>query len=199
MRAGRPSEPAAPNCHRTDIRYLRAVSPSEPAAPNCHRTDIRYLRAVRCALTCSAARRVAALCRLPKAWTASPQVAKQVPSISNLDSRRSAPADGVGIGAGPIAGDDLHPRPIAEPGGNGCGFRIGQEIDYFVCLEIDQHGAVATPTPPSPVVDTKNAGYHNVRLVIRADASRSSVSELVGTEIRVAKRAPASPRSARPR
>ena len=71
-----------------------------------------------------------------------------MPSISNLDSRRSALTDGVGIGAGPIAGDDLHPRPIAEPGGNVCGLAIGQEIDYFVRLEIDQHGTVATPTSP---------------------------------------------------
>ena len=83
-------------------------------------------------------------------------VAEQVPSIGDLDGVRGTLADAVGVGTGTIAGDDLDARPVTQPGGDGSSLAIGQEIDHPVCLEVDQHRAVATPTPPGPVVNPED-------------------------------------------
>ena len=77
--------------------------------------------------------------------------------------------------------------------------RSGSKIDHLVRLEVDQHRAVATAAPPGPIIDAKDARHRRHLSGRRADARRSSVSGLVGAEMRAARRAPASPPSARPR
>jgi hypothetical protein len=86
-----------------------------------------------------------------------PEIAEQVPSISDLDRTWRTLANAISIGAGAVTSDDLDAWTIPQPGSNGGGFTIGQEIDDVIAFEAHQHGAVATTTPPGPVVDTKDA------------------------------------------
>jgi hypothetical protein len=84
------------------------------------------------------------------------KVAEQVPSVGDLNGIRRTLPDPVGISARPITGNDLHARMLAQPGGDGCGFPIGQEIDDGVRLKIHHHRAVASAPLPRPVVDPEN-------------------------------------------
>ena len=84
------------------------------------------------------------------------EVAEQVPSIGDLDGIRGTLPDAIGVGAGMIAGDDLDARPVPQPGGNGGGLAVGQQIDHPVGLDVDRHRAVAAPAPPGPVIDSED-------------------------------------------
>jgi hypothetical protein len=50
-----------------------------------------------------------------------PEIAQQVEAIGNLDRLRSPDSNAVGIGAGPVAGDDLDAGMGLQPGGDGLG------------------------------------------------------------------------------
>lgn len=70
------------------------------------------------------------------------EVAPDVPAISNLD-RLGCPAVGaVGVGAGAVAADDLHTGVLLEPGGQGVGGAVGQDVDRSSRADVDQDGAV---------------------------------------------------------
>ena len=49
------------------------------------------------------------------------QIAQQVEPVGNLDRLRSAGANAVGKGTGPVAGDDLDAGMRLQPGGDGLG------------------------------------------------------------------------------
>ena len=85
-----------------------------------------------------------------------PEIAKQVPPVSDLDSTRCTLANTVGISSCTIAGDDLYAWAIPQPGGERCSLTISEKVDHPVRLQVDQHCAVVTATPPRPVVDTQN-------------------------------------------
>ena len=53
------------------------------------------------------------------------EIAQQVEPVGNLDRLRSPGANAVGIGAGPVAGDDLDAGMRLQPGGDGLGLRSG--------------------------------------------------------------------------
>ena len=57
------------------------------------------------------------------------QIAQQVEAVGHLDRLRSAGANAVGKGTGPVAGDDLDARMILQPGGDGLGTAIRQQLD----------------------------------------------------------------------
>ena len=66
------------------------------------------------------------------------QIAQQVEPVGHLDRLRSAGANTVGEGTGPVAGDDLDARMILQPGGYGLGTAVRQQLDWPVAtLEID--------------------------------------------------------------
>src|SRR3954447_21842369 len=86
------------------------------------------------------------------------QIAQQVEAIGNLDRLRSAGANAVGEGAGAVAGDDLDAGMRLQPGGDGLGRAVGQQVDWLVgALEMYDNGAVAPAAAPGPVIDTDDA------------------------------------------
>ncbi len=96
----------------------------------------------------------------PGALNSLPEVAEQVPSIRDLDGVRGTLANAVAVDAGAIARDNLDARMLAKPRGDRCRFTIGKQVDYFVCLKIDQSGPILPATPPSPVIDPKHTKGH---------------------------------------
>ena len=56
------------------------------------------------------------------------QIAQQVEPVGHLDRLRSAGANAVGKGAGPVTGDDLDAGMRLEPGGDGLGRAVGQQV-----------------------------------------------------------------------
>ncbi len=86
------------------------------------------------------------------------EIAQQVEAVGNLDRLRSAGPDTVGIGAGPVAGDDLDAGVCLQPGGDGLRLAIGQPINWPVgTLQIHDQGAVAPAPTPGPVIDADDA------------------------------------------
>jgi hypothetical protein len=70
-----------------------------------------------------------------------------------------APLDGlVAIGAGAIAHDDLDGRMVLQPGGQGLGRAVGQQVDDPVTLQVAQDRAVALAFAPGPVINTQDTG-----------------------------------------
>ena len=88
------------------------------------------------------------------------KVAQHVPAISDLDGLRSAVAGTLGVGAGAIARDDLHSGVIPQPGREGLGLSIRQQVHHLVPLEVDQDRPVAMTAAPSPIVDAQHARGH---------------------------------------
>src|SRR4051812_18176531 len=87
------------------------------------------------------------------------QIAQQVETVGNLDSIRSAGANAVGKGAGPVAGDDLDAGMRLQPGGDGLSRAVGQQIDRLVgTLEIDDNCAVAPAAAQSSMPMTRAGG-----------------------------------------
>jgi hypothetical protein len=89
------------------------------------------------------------------------KIAEQMPTIGDLDGARSTLTNAVGIGASTIAGDDLNAGPIAQPRGDSCSLAIGQEINHFVRLEVDQHRAIATTASPRPIIDAEDTRHRH--------------------------------------
>jgi hypothetical protein len=85
------------------------------------------------------------------------KVAQQMPPIGYLDRFRRALPYAIGIGAGPVARDDLDPGVLAKPFGQARSLPVGQEVDHRVALQVDQHRAVAVTAAPGPVINRKNA------------------------------------------
>ncbi len=144
------------------------------------------------------------------------KVAEQVPSIGDLDSSRCALTNAVSVSAGTIASDNLRARAIPQPVSDGRGLAIGQEIDHLVCLKVQEHRSVAAAASPTlrwlsngcavgtlaSSAQSSMPRTRGLRIICPgrgAAARRNSVSGLVGVEMRLARRAPASPPSARPR
>jgi hypothetical protein len=86
------------------------------------------------------------------------EIAQQVEPVGDLDCLRSPGPNAVGIGAGPVTGDDLDAGMRLQPGGDRLGLAIGQEVDGAIgALQIHDQGAVALATAPGPVIDTDDA------------------------------------------
>src|SRR4029453_144879 len=81
-------------------------------------------------------------------------VAQQMPPAGNLDGLRRPLAGALGVGAGPIADDDLDRRMVLEPRGQGLGRAIGQQVDAAPALEITEDRAVALAF--APVIDAED-------------------------------------------
>jgi CRISPR/Cas system-associated exonuclease Cas4 (RecB family) len=145
------------------------------------------------------------------------EVAQQVPTVSNLNSVRRPLADTVSIGACAVARDNLDTGVLAKPGGQRFRLSVGQQIHDLIAFQIDQNGSVAmaaTPALPwlsngfaagtfASVAQSSTASTRGVAAGLSADtaeaAIRNSVSALIGTATRSARRVPASPPRASPR
>ena len=68
------------------------------------------------------------------------QILEQVKPISDLGGLGCPLVRPIGIGSGPIARDDFHPRVGSQPLRQGLGLPIGQQGDRLPAFQIDQHG-----------------------------------------------------------
>ena len=75
---------------------------------------------------------------VPKSLNRLAEIAQEVPSIGDLDSTRGTLTDAFGVGTRTIAGDYLDTGPTTQPGSDGGGLTIGQEIDHVVRLDVDE-------------------------------------------------------------
>lgn len=108
------------------------------------------------------------------------KVAQHVPPVGDLNGIRRTVASPFSVDAGAIAGDDLHPGTVSQPGRERPGVSIGQQVH--------QDRPVAMAAAPSPVVDAQHARGHRRCCIpaglacgpeqrIRADGDRQSLGE----------------------
>jgi hypothetical protein len=83
------------------------------------------------------------------------QVLRQVETICNLHGVRSATCRAIGVGTTSIPTDNLDPRSVVQPGSQGIGRPIWQQVNNLVLLQIDQDGPIGVALPLRPVVDPK--------------------------------------------
>jgi hypothetical protein len=70
------------------------------------------------------------------------QVLQQVKPISDLGGLWRPLAGPVGIGSGPIARDDHHPRVASKPLRKGLGLAFGKQGHWLPALQVNQHRAI---------------------------------------------------------
>jgi hypothetical protein len=139
-----------------------------------------------------------------------------VPTVSDLNRVRRPLAGSVGVGAGAIARDNLDTGVLAKPRGQRFSLSIRQQVHDLIALQIDRNSSVAvSATPPlvwlstgyadgtfASLAQSSTASTHGVGAGLSFNAVeaaiRSSVSALIGTATRSARRVPASPPSASP-
>jgi hypothetical protein len=80
------------------------------------------------------------------------EVVPQVPPVGYLDRCGCAGAGAVGVGAGAVPADHLHPGVLEQPGREGVGFPVREQVDRTVGIHVDQHGAVPVAAPQREVV-----------------------------------------------
>ena len=86
------------------------------------------------------------------------QVLEQGKPIGDLGGLWCAVARPVGIGFGPIARQDLHPRVGLKPLRQGCPLPVGQQGHRLPALQIDQDRAIGLAFPQGEIVDTEHPG-----------------------------------------
>jgi len=104
------------------------------------------------------------------------EIAEKIPAIRDLDGVRSAGPNAVGVGAGAVAGNNLHPGMGFQPCRHGLRVAVGQPVDGTVALQIDDDRAVALTTPPGPVVDADDAWRRHRRQGSRPDQAQQRVA-----------------------
>ena len=82
----------------------------------------------------------------------------------------------LGVDAGPIAADDLDPRPVGQPAGEGLGAAIRQEVDHTPAFEIAQDRAVALATTPGPIIDPEDPWGMDEMLSAGSDHAQQRVA-----------------------
>ena len=99
-------------------------------------------------------------------------VAQQMPPVGDLNGLRRSLAGSIGVGAGPIADDDLDRRMVLEPRGQGLGRAVGQQVDAAPALEITEDRAVALAFAPGPVIDAEDTRRERRIEIGLADAAQ---------------------------
>ncbi|SDA34596.1 hypothetical protein SAMN02799622_05865 [Methylobacterium sp. UNC378MF] len=80
------------------------------------------------------------------------EIAQEVEAIKDLLGLRGTGAHALGEDLGAVAGDDLDTEMSPQPPGDTDGIPVSQQIDDGMPFEIDDHGPVAPPASPSPLV-----------------------------------------------
>src|SRR4051794_31222742 len=119
-------------------------------------------------------------------------VAQQMPPVGDLNGLLRSLAGSLGVGAGPIAHDDLDRRMVLEPRGQGLGRTVGQQVDPAPALEVTEDRAVAPAFAPGPVIDAEDTRRERRSEIV--DAAQQGRRTM---PIRVAMCAPGLPPSAR--
>src|SRR4051794_33388215 len=85
------------------------------------------------------------------------EVAQQMPPVRDLDSIWRSLPDAVGVDAGAVTRDDLHPRVPLQPRRQALDPAVRQQVEYPVLLQVDEDGPVAVTAPPRPIIDPEHA------------------------------------------
>jgi hypothetical protein len=85
------------------------------------------------------------------------EIAQEVEAIEDLLGLRGTGAHALGEDLGAVAGDDLDTGMSPQPPGDTDGIPVRQQVDDGMPFEIDDHGPVAPPASPSPLVDPDDA------------------------------------------
>lgn len=125
------------------------------------------------------------------------QVVPKVPPIGDLQGLWGAAGGAVGEERGPVAADDLDAGALGEPGREGVGLPVGQEIDRTTCLDVDVHGSVVLSLALGVFIHPEHAGRGRGRIRKRGDQPQQGVAADWRPKESVM-RAPARPASARP-
>ena len=80
-----------------------------------------------------------------------------MPPVRDLDSIGRSLPDAVGVDAGAVTRDDLHPRVPLQPRRQALGPAVGQQVEHPVLLQVDKDGPVAVTAPPRPIIDPEHA------------------------------------------
>jgi len=75
-----------------------------------------------------------------------------MPAVSDLDRVWCAIPGALGVGAGPVAADHLRARVRLQPGFQGGGLAVGQQLDRLPAGQVDQHGAIDPPFPQGEII-----------------------------------------------
>lgn len=70
------------------------------------------------------------------------QVVPEVPPVGDLEGLWGAAGGAVGEEGSAVAADDLDARTLGEPGREGVGLPVGQQVDRPSCLDVDEHGSI---------------------------------------------------------
>jgi len=81
------------------------------------------------------------------------QVAPQVPSVADLHRFGQSLADRLGVGCRAVPAYGLDAGVFAQPGDQGPGGAVGQDVDAFAGFGVDDHGGIAVPALEGEVVD----------------------------------------------
>jgi hypothetical protein len=92
------------------------------------------------------------------------EVVIQVPAVGDLDGAGGAAAGAVGVGAGPVPEDHLHLRLAFQPGDEGGGQPVREQVDGPAGLGVDQQCAVAAAPAEREVVDAEDPHGAGVRV-----------------------------------
>jgi len=84
-------------------------------------------------------------------------VAREMEAIGDLDRGRGTLACAAGVVATAIAADELRLAVLLEPGGQGVGGAIREDVDDAVPLQVGQDGAVVVPVSEREIVDAEHS------------------------------------------
>ena len=85
------------------------------------------------------------------------QIAQEVEAICYLGSVRRALGSSFGVGPGSIPADDFDPRMLTQPGRQGFGRPVGEQVDGLVAFQVNQDRAIGLPLAQRKIVYAKNA------------------------------------------
>ena len=104
------------------------------------------------------------------------EVAQKMPAIHDLDRGWSAGPHTVGVGPGPVTGNDLHARMRLQPRRNRLRVAVGEQVDGAIAFQIDNDRAVALALAPGPIVDADDARCRHHRQGSRPDQALQGVA-----------------------
>nr|WP_239130188.1 hypothetical protein [Sinosporangium siamense] len=84
------------------------------------------------------------------------EVPPDMPAVGYLDCVGGSAAGAVGVGVGTVAADDLDIGVCPQPGGQGVGGSVGQDVDRSSRGYVDQDGSVDPALAQSEVVDAQH-------------------------------------------
>jgi hypothetical protein len=84
------------------------------------------------------------------------QVVPQVPAVSDLDRVRCAVPGAFGVIPGPVPADHLRARMRRQPGLQGAGFPVRQQVDRPPGADVHQDGPVDLPAPQGEIIDPED-------------------------------------------